>query len=79
MDGTGTAARGTARKTARNGLNDRTHDREHDRLLDHGRDLPAPRHGRTGSGNTETKDEQGKRREEREGDFVSYTIAEEIL
>ena len=40
--------------------------------------LPPNRHGRTGRGDDETRDEQGKRRVEREEiDFAFYTIAEE--
>lgn len=39
--------------------------------------FPSHRHGRTESGDAGTKDEQEKRRGEREGVFVSYTVAEE--
>lgn len=39
----------------------------------------AGREGETARGDGETGNEQRKRREEREGDFVSYTIAEEML
>lgn len=39
--------------------------------------FPPHRHGRTGSGDAGTGDEQEKRRGEREGEFALYTIAEE--
>lgn len=68
---------GTARETARKRRNDRLNDREHDRLLDHERNRSVSLHAETVREDGETEDEQGKRREERDGDFASYTIAEE--
>ena len=48
-------------------------------MLDHERNRSVSLHAETVSEDGETEDEQGKRREEREGDFVPYTIAEEML
>ena len=64
------------REERHGGRHDWRNDREHDQMQDYRRDLPAPRHGRTGSGDGETKDEQGKRRGERDN-FAFYTITEE--
>ena len=58
--------------------NDRRNDREHDWLLDHERNRSVSFHAESirGDGENERRAEK-KRRGEREGDFVSYTIAEE--